>query len=128
MATGKTNSRQSALTPGHERKAFERSVKDLYQPVSQGRKDFGIGSPERQNYRTYMSTLPDRKQIVEQGLTSKDYSLPALAAYDPNTTYTRPVKIDPKKMASGGMTPKTSSASSRGNGIAQRGKTKGRMC
>jgi hypothetical protein len=33
-----------------------------------------------------------------------------------------------KKMASGGMTSKTSSASKRGDGIAQRGKTKGRMC
>jgi hypothetical protein len=32
-----------------------------------------------------------------------------------------------KKMASGGMTSKSSSASSRGDGIAQRGKTKGRM-
>jgi hypothetical protein len=33
-----------------------------------------------------------------------------------------------KKMASGGMTSKVSKASSRGDGIAQRGKTKGRMC
>ena len=33
-----------------------------------------------------------------------------------------------KKMASGGMTSKASSASRRGDGIAQRGKTKGRMC
>jgi len=33
-----------------------------------------------------------------------------------------------KKMASGGMTSKASPASSRGDGIAQRGKTKGRMC
>jgi hypothetical protein len=33
-----------------------------------------------------------------------------------------------KKMASGGMTSKTTSASKRGDGIAQRGKTKGRMC
>jgi hypothetical protein len=33
-----------------------------------------------------------------------------------------------KNMASGGMTSKTSSASKRGDGIAQRGKTKGRMC
>ena len=32
-----------------------------------------------------------------------------------------------KKMASGGMTSRSSSASSRGDGIAQRGKTKGRM-
>jgi hypothetical protein len=32
-----------------------------------------------------------------------------------------------KKMASGGMTSKPSSASSRGDGIAQRGKTKGVM-
>ena len=32
-----------------------------------------------------------------------------------------------KKMASGGMTSKVSSASKRGDGIAQRGKTKGRM-
>jgi hypothetical protein len=32
-----------------------------------------------------------------------------------------------KKMASGGMTSKVSSASRRGDGIAQRGKTKGRM-
>jgi glutamate 5-kinase len=31
-----------------------------------------------------------------------------------------------KKMASGGMTSKVSSASKRGDGIAQRGKTKGR--
>jgi len=31
-----------------------------------------------------------------------------------------------KKMASGGMTAKVSSASKRGDGIAQRGKTKGR--
>ena len=35
------------------------------------------------------------------------------------------VKTPAKKMASGGM---TSSASKRGDGIAQRGKTKGRMC
>ena len=33
-----------------------------------------------------------------------------------------------KKMASGGMTSKASSASKRADGIAQRGKTKGRMC
>jgi hypothetical protein len=33
-----------------------------------------------------------------------------------------------KKMASGGMTSKVSSASKRGDGIAQRGKTKGKMC
>ena len=33
-----------------------------------------------------------------------------------------------KKMASGGMTSKVSSASGRADGIAQRGKTKGRMC
>jgi hypothetical protein len=33
-----------------------------------------------------------------------------------------------KKMASGGMTSKASPASRRGDGIAQRGKTKGRMC
>ena len=33
-----------------------------------------------------------------------------------------------KKMASGGMTSKVSGASKRGDGIAQRGKTKGRMC
>jgi len=33
-----------------------------------------------------------------------------------------------KKMASGGMTSKVSSASNRADGIAQRGKTKGRMC
>ena len=33
-----------------------------------------------------------------------------------------------KKMASGGMTSKVSSASKRGDGIAKRGKTKGRMC
>jgi hypothetical protein len=33
-----------------------------------------------------------------------------------------------KQMASGGMTSKTSSASKRADGIAQRGKTKGRMC
>jgi len=33
-----------------------------------------------------------------------------------------------KKMASGGMTSKASTASKRGDGIAQRGKTKGRMC
>jgi hypothetical protein len=32
-----------------------------------------------------------------------------------------------KKMASGGMTSRSTSASSRGDGIAQRGKTKGRM-
>jgi len=33
-----------------------------------------------------------------------------------------------KKMASGGMTSKASGASKRADGIAQRGKTKGRMC
>jgi hypothetical protein len=33
-----------------------------------------------------------------------------------------------KKMASGGMTSKVSTASKRADGIAQRGKTKGRMC
>ena len=33
-----------------------------------------------------------------------------------------------EKMASGGMASKVSSASKRGDGIAQRGKTKGRMC
>jgi hypothetical protein len=32
------------------------------------------------------------------------------------------------KMASGGMTSSSSSASKRADGIAQRGKTKGRMC
>jgi hypothetical protein len=32
-----------------------------------------------------------------------------------------------KKMSSGGMTSKASPASKRGDGIAQRGKTKGRM-
>ena len=32
------------------------------------------------------------------------------------------------KMASGGMTSKASSASKRGDGIAQRGKTRGKMC
>jgi hypothetical protein len=33
-----------------------------------------------------------------------------------------------KKMASGGMTSKASGASKRADGIAQRGKTKGRVC
>ena len=33
-----------------------------------------------------------------------------------------------KKMASGGMTPKASPASKRADGIAQRGKTRGKMC
>jgi hypothetical protein len=33
-----------------------------------------------------------------------------------------------KSMSSGGSTSKSSSASKRGDGIAQRGKTKGRMC
>jgi hypothetical protein len=33
-----------------------------------------------------------------------------------------------KKKASGGMATKVSSASKRGDGLAQRGKTKGRMC
>lgn len=37
------------------------------------------------------------------------------------------VSAKPKKMASGGMTSKVSSASKRGDGIAQRGKTKGKM-
>lgn len=37
------------------------------------------------------------------------------------------VSAKPKKMASGGMTSKMSSASKRGDGIAQRGKTKGKM-
>jgi len=36
--------------------------------------------------------------------------------------------VKAKKMASGGMTSKVSTASKRADGIAQRGKTKGRMC
>ena len=46
----------------------------------------------------------------------------------PGAVYKKGGKV--KKMASGGMTSKSSSspASRRGDGIAQRGKTKGRMC
>ena len=49
-------------------------------------------------------------------------STPALP---PGATFKRGGKV--KKMASGGMTSKSSTASRRGDGIAQRGKTKGRM-
>jgi len=48
------------------------------------------------------------------------------AAPPPGFTFKKGGKV--KKMDSGGMTSKVASASKRGDGIAQRGKTKGRMC
>jgi hypothetical protein len=148
-----------ALTPAGRREAFNEAMDDLYSPIIKGRTDFAIGSPERQNYQTYMRSLPDRAPLNDAARASNDYSLsnlPTLAAYDPTKTYTRPEKIDEdkiakppkvetvgrgqtlpmqrsamqrsgmvKKMASGGM---TSSASKRGDGIATKGKTRGKMC
>ncbi len=126
-------------TPQGQRKVFERNLDNLYSTARAGRNEFAIGSPEYKNYRAYMQTLPKERDLLAQGLASGNYAMPKLAAYNPSTTYVRPEKIDPdkvlmkkggvvkaKKMSSGGAATKTSSASNRGNGIAQRGKTRGK--
>jgi len=50
------------------------------------------------------------------------------APLPPGATYKKGGKATVKKMASGGMTSKLSPASSRADGIAQRGKTKCKIC
>lgn len=126
---------------------YRQAVTDLYHPIRQARSQFAIGSPEAQNYRNYMNTLPDISDVKDlygpfnsRGSTMPE--LPTLPAYNPNQTYARPERIDPKKigmvdnsggnpsMGGAGQGMKKGgkvSASKRGDGIAQRGKTRGTM-
>jgi len=55
-------------------------------------------------------------------------SMPNTSMLPAGAAFKRGGAAKAKKMASGGMTSKASTASKRGDGIAQRGKTKGRMC
>jgi len=82
------------------------AVDDAYRQVRQAGRQYAIGSPERQNFRNYMQSLPD-KSVAMAGSGA-----PKLAAFNPQKTY-----------KAGGAV----SASKRADGIAQRGKTKGRM-
>jgi hypothetical protein len=71
-------------------------------------------------------SMIDRQNAAAQkaGLSVDDYYTSGKAAIDKqDNMFKRGGAV--KKMASGGM---TSSASKRGDGIAQRGKTKGRVC
>jgi len=78
----------------------------------------GRTEPSEEDKSRAMSSLADRirKQDQESSFSFKPNK-------SPNRSYKSGGKTT--KMASGG---KTSSASSRGDGIAQRGKTKGRIC
>jgi hypothetical protein len=64
---------------------------------------------------------------ADQDVDTSSASPSAIRGYSTDTgNYKRGGAV--KKKASGGMTTKVSSASKRGDGLAQRGKTKGRMC
>jgi hypothetical protein len=69
-------------------------------------------SPKSAAKKTRKNAIVSKKQLEESGFTN---------LHD----YLNDKQGKTRRMASGG---KTSSASSRGDGIAQRGKTKGRMC
>jgi hypothetical protein len=78
----------------------------------------GREEPSKEDVNKAMSSLSERIRKQDQENTFK-----LTPSKSPNRSYKSGGKIT--KMASGG---KTSSASSRGDGIAQRGKTRGRMC
>lgn len=126
--------RLAGVTPN---RAFNAGLRDAYAPVIQGREQY-LYTPEMQNYRNYMSNLPDQSDLRDQARVAQASgaampTIPTLAAYNPNTAYTRPENIktagpNAVGMKKGGAVKKMASASKRGDGIAQRGKTKGRMC
>ena len=78
----------------------------------------GREEPNKEDVDKAMSSLAERIRKQDQENTFK-----LTPAKSPNRSYKSGGKIT--RMASGG---KTSSASSRGDGIAQRGKTRGRIC
>ena len=105
-----------------------------YSQVQAGRRQFAVGTPERQNYEAYKAMEEAKfRSLGSRGAPTGTYTA---GTYNPNTAYTTLLSQQraaadaakkaamPVKMAKGGM---TSSVSKRGDGIAQRGKTKCKM-
>jgi hypothetical protein len=94
--------------------------------ISSGASGFGLKEKEKD---------PDAYKNLPQRASEKKYGIGPHGAFGDverfieknfkSPAQRRDEEKAPKKMASGG---KVSSASSRGDGIAQRGKTRGRMC
>ncbi len=95
-----------------------------------GAADYGTSSPMPPGYN--MGTLPTS---TFQGGTTGGMSggmpgatgMPNTSMLPAGAAFKRGGVVRAEKMASGGMTSKAPAASKRGDGIAQRGKTKGRM-
>lgn len=69
-----------------------------------------------------MDMLQKHKPAVKDGVYDQDSGTPPPQDIDGGSVKPAPKASKPKRMASGGM------ASSRADGIAQRGKTRGKMC
>jgi hypothetical protein len=114
--------------------------------ISESAKEESIKEPEmdteepRRKISDYISSSEDKKPVVKKKTVKKAAAKPASQSFPirdrDRADQSFPLKTDYDKMkgrkaggsikmASGG---KTSSASSRGDGIAQRGKTRGKMC
>jgi hypothetical protein len=121
---GRMGAAQAAFSAGYE------AGRELDERTGLGKKivdKSGLGDvvDRMVNSRDKVTLTPEARQRVSAGDTDSD-----AGTYEPRRTegdfgaYKRGGKV--KKMASGGMTSKASSASKRADGIAQRGKTKGR--
>jgi len=134
----------SPVLRGQARRAAEdpRFAQDManraaYNQVQAGRRQFAIGSPEAQNYGAYQA-MEEAKYRSAMGGRGAPVGTYTAAAFNPATSYTTQLAQQraaadaakkaamPVKRAKGGMASKPSAAKKR-DGIAVRGKTKGKM-
>jgi hypothetical protein len=86
----------------------------------------GAPMPLANNTGTPATNTTSGTPNIGAGTPANFYNTPTTPP-PPGAVYKKGGAVRAKKMASGGMTSKAPTASKRGDGIAQRGKTKGRM-
>jgi hypothetical protein len=130
---GAGQQRRAAEDPEFARRLANNAA---FSKVQAGRRQFAVGTPERQNYEAYKAMEEAKfRSLGSRGAPTGTYTA---GAYNPNTAYTTQLAQQraaadaakkaamPVKRAKGGMASKPSAAKKR-DGIAVRGKTKGKM-